>query len=206
LAETPAAGSASGDAAFRTIDESAVRCGAYAWLEHRLFELTGSRASAPCATAVPPDAEIRVFLSEASARHALLAGQWRERLPVRAGVDADALVAPPPGGAARALDLVECAPDLLTVLAALVEQVLPRLLRAYEDERPLASPVNEAPVRAVLELAGHLGDEEVRWGLALLERARGDGGAGAGRVAASSGEIQRILGSEAGIIPAARGS
>ena len=79
---------------WRTIDELAALVGAYCWIEHRIFEVTGAWATG----SRPADddvAELRVWAAATSRRHGTLAGRWAERLPVRAGVDAAALVEAP---------------------------------------------------------------------------------------------------------------
>jgi hypothetical protein len=201
---------------FRTIDELAERCGNYCWLERRLFGLTGSRASDPPANDPPVDdrrdgepgtgsPEARVLLSEMSFRHGLLAVQWHERLPVRAGVDADAFVLPPPGSAAGALDLLEAAPQLLLVLTGLAEELLPRLQQTYEEHLAQASPVSEAPVRAVLDCAIRSVRQEIQvTGLAL--RRLGPASTQAGDTANFEGALKRVLGAATGVFPAARAS
>jgi hypothetical protein len=195
-----------GATVFRTIGDLAVRCGNYCWLEHRLFELTGRAAiagTAPECSAV--DAEIRVFFSAMAARHAFLAAQWRDRLPVRAGVDVDALVVAPPGRVGAVLDLLGAAPGPLFVLGGLVGQILPRLLDAYGDDAAHASAVSEAPVRAVLGMADLLLGEEVRDGRTLL--GRGSEGAVVSRKLGEFEDlVQQALGDGIGISPAARAS
>ena len=198
---------------FRTIGERAVRCGHYCWLESRLFALTGRWASAPVSDgaaesgdvgevghAIGP--EIRVRCSQMSSWHGFLAGQWRDRLPVRAGVDVDALIVPPPGHAAAALALLGAESDLLSALGGLVESILPPLLSAYDDDFDHASPVSELPVLAVLELARLRAPQEIEAGRDLLGR-----GAGAGEVAEKvanlQGRLQQALGPDGGIFPAA---
>jgi hypothetical protein len=193
-------------ASFRTIGQLAERCGHYCWLESRLFEVAGSWAtSAPAGTPSPDDPAIRVFLSAMSARHAFFAGQWRDRLPVRADVDADALIVPPPGGAAEALDLLGTAPDLVAVLAGLIEQFLPRLGTTYDHHLAQTSAVNEGPVRAVLELAVFRTGQELQGGWALLRREAGPG-AEAETAVHMVARMKRVLGNGAGIFPAARAS
>jgi hypothetical protein len=128
------------------IEELARRVGAYCWAEHRLFELTGRWASGT------GDPEIRLFFSVASAHHAALAGQWRDRLPVRAGVDVAALVAAPDVGAAEASSLLDDQAAPLFQLGGLVNVVLPRLRSAYAAHLARATPVSEGPVMAVLSL------------------------------------------------------
>jgi hypothetical protein len=191
-----------GDPPFRSIGELAELCGHYCWVERRLFELSGSRASGPVpGEPEPGDPEVRVVLSEMSARHGFLAAQWRDRLPVRAGVDADALVVPPAGPAREALDLIESEPHLLLVLGGLAGQFLPRLMDSYARHLAQASPVSEGPVRAVLECAAlSTGREIVRARLVV------PGGGRAESAVDSSPLVQRLLGPGSGIFPAARAS
>jgi hypothetical protein len=200
------------EASFWTIEQLAERCGHFCWVERRLFELAGSRASAlgpagsdPSGQGDAGDAEIRLYLSVLSARHALVAAQWRDRLPVRAGVDAAALVVPPPGPAEEVLQLCTAEPDLVLVLGGLVEQVLPALLDSYDRHLARTSAVREAPVRAVLELAGLRGRPEVAGGRALLRRME-ETPDRAGKVAAFGADLQRRLGNPQGVFPRARAS
>jgi hypothetical protein len=176
-------------AGFRTIGERAVRCGHYCWLESRLFALTGHWASAPLPDGVGAalDPEIRVRCSRISSWHGFLAGQWHDRLPVRAGVDAGALIVPPPGPAAEALDL-------------------PSLLAAYDDDFAHASPVSELPVLAVLELARARAPREIEEGRDLLGWGAAAGtevGNAAQKVANLRGGLQQVLGANGSIFPAA---
>jgi hypothetical protein len=197
---------APGDDAFWTIEQLAARCGHYCWLERALFELAGSRASASSPeTPAAAEPEIRVFLSVLAARHAALAAQWRARLPVRAGVDADALIVPPPGPAAAVLELIGSTPDLPAVLGGLVEQVLPRLRHSYGQHLERAPAASEAPVRAVLEVALSLSGPEMARGQALL-RGRKEGPEDAGKGAELGSQLQHRLGDLVGVFPRARAS
>ena len=201
-----AAPSRSGATLFRSIGELAELCGHYCWVERRLFEVSGARASAPVSgDPEPGDPEVRVVLSEMSARHGFLAAQWRDRLPVRAGVDADALIAPPAGPAGEALDLIESESRLLLVLGGLAGQFLPRLLDGYARHLALASPVSEGPVRAVLECAALSANREIGRARTLLPGGFESGGR-AGSAGDSSPLVQRLLGQGADIFPAARAS
>jgi hypothetical protein len=191
---------------FWTIEELAARCGHYCWLERRLFEVTGRRASAPTSgEPTAAEAEIRLCLSVLSARHAALAEAWHERLPVRAGVDRAALIAPPPGPFPEALDVLGAAADLAGVLGGLVEQVLPRLVDSYDRHLDRASAVGEGPVRAVLERAGLDGGREIEQGRALLQRVT-DNPAEAENVAEFSAQLQHLLEGATGVFPSARAS
>jgi hypothetical protein len=210
-----------GGATFRTIGELAELCGHYCWVERRVFALTGSRASRP-ETGDPEagdpetgdpeagdpeagDPEVRVVLSEMSARHGLFAAQWHDRLPVRAGVDAEALIVPPPGPVEEALDLIASAPRLALVLGGLATQFLPRLREAYGRHLAQASPVSEAPVRAVLEWALLSLGDEIRLAGALVQR-RAAGGERARSGGEFAGVVQRLLGSVEDSFPGARAS
>ena len=95
--------------------------GAYGWVEHRIFQLTGAWASAPSEGAdAAPGPELRVWCAAVSRHHGELAGRWAERLPVRAGVDPAALVVAPAGPLAGALDALAAEPDRRAAVAALV--------------------------------------------------------------------------------------
>ncbi len=136
-------------AGFRTIGQLAERCGHYCWLENRLFTLTGLWAGAPddaanSATDAGPGssagspaalaAEVRVVCSEMSSWHGFAAAAWWDRLPVRAGVEADALVVAPAGPFGEVLDLLAAEGDLVGAFGGLVGQVLPALLAAYDED------------------------------------------------------------------------
>jgi hypothetical protein len=195
-----------GGATFRSIGELAELCGHYCWVERRVFELTGNRASRPEAgDAAAGDAEVRVVLSEMSARHALFAAQWHDRLPVRAGVDAEALIVPPSGPVEEALDLIASASRLALVLGGLATQFLPWLREAYGRHLAQASPVSEAPARAVLEWAVLSLGDEIRVAGALVQRLAGDG-EGARALEGLGGIVQRLLGSAEDSFPGARAS
>jgi hypothetical protein len=203
VGEAPRVAPVSEGSTFRTIGELATRCGHYCWVESRLFALTGSRASDPEGDErAGMDPETRVLLREMSFRHGLLATQWRERLPVRSGVDADSLIVAPPGSAAAVLDLLAGEPALLLVLKGLTGQFLPGLLDAYEHDLAQASPVGEAPVRALLEAAVGAGRREIHDVGRALRRLSST----AGR-RAEAGDLddrfKQVLGDAAGVFPAA---
>jgi hypothetical protein len=153
---------------WRDIAELAELVGAYCWLEHRIFELTGAWASAP-RTAEEPSAagELRVFCAALSRRHGARAECWAGRLPVRAGVDPLALVRAPAGPLAGALDALASEPDGLVRTGALVETVLPCLGRVYEAQEATAAAVSEGPVLEVLVRARRELAAEIRGGGAL---------------------------------------
>ena len=149
---------------------------------------------------------MRVVLSEMSARHGFFAAQWRDRLPVRAGVDAGALIVAPPGPFGAALDLIESEPDLACVLGGLTTQILPRLVERYGRHLAQASPVSEAPVRAVLEWAVlSTGQREgARRAPAAPPRPRGRTGPRGRRISAAS--FKRLLEGATDSFPGARAS
>jgi hypothetical protein len=140
-----------------------------------------------------------------SARHASLADQWHDRLPVRAGVDRQGLISPPPGPVPGALDVLGAGADLPVVLGGLVEQILPRLLHSYETHLVRASEVNEGPVRALLEQADVGGRREIARGRALLRRIAQDPSE-AENVAEFGARLQHQLRATTGVFPSARAS
>jgi hypothetical protein len=160
-------------AGWRGIDELAALVGHYDWLEGRLFELTGRWSTAPASDRTAPDVladELRVWCAAASRRHAELAARWAQRLPVRAGVDAEALVVAPSGPLAEAMDALGAEVELREGVAALVGTVLPWLGEAYGRHAAVASPVSEAAVLEVLTEARRAIEGEIRGGRSLLER------------------------------------
>ncbi len=164
----PAAGEERG---WRTIDELAALVGAYCWLEHRIFEVTGAWATAP--GAVDGDvAELRVWSASTSRRHGALAGRWAERLPVRAGVESAALVTAPDGpeGLAEAFGELATTKELAVGVAALVETVLPWVGGVYGSHLAVATPVSEGSVMEVLAEARREGSAEIEGGRSLLGR------------------------------------
>jgi hypothetical protein len=199
---------------FRTIGDLAERCGQYCWIENRLFALTGMWASTPGAAgaagaAGAVEAEIRVVCSAMSSWHGFVAGQWWDRLPVRAGVDPASLVVPPPGPFGPAFELLEADADLMGALGGLAEQILPALLGVYDEHLAGASPVSEAPVRALLGLVRPQLTLEIERGREALRRGPGVGAeadAGAEKRAGVAARLQRVLAPERAIFPAAPAS
>ena len=91
-----------------------------------------------------------VWCAAVARRHGDLATRWAERLPVRAGVDAGALVRAPSSQLAAALDRLGDLDDAGAALGVLVSTVLPWLGEIYGAHLETASPVREAPVAEVL--------------------------------------------------------
>jgi hypothetical protein len=155
---------------WRGIDELAELVGAYCWVEHRIFELTGAWATEGAdGEDLAAAAELRVWSAAASRRHAVLAGRWAERLPVRAGVDPAELVQAPAGPLAGAFAALAAGPMGRAPLGALVETVLPRVGGIYEAHLRSGSPVSEGSVLEVLAEARREVAGEIRGGRALLE-------------------------------------
>jgi hypothetical protein len=157
------------DEGWRGIDALAALVGHYAWLEGRTFALTGAWAARG-----EGDAAARVWCAAASRRHGRLATRWAERLPVRAGVDAGALVRPPSEEVADALEQLGALEDVGAGTAVLVRGLLPRLADLYRSHLATASPVREAAVADVLSDAGRLAVGETRSGRFVV-RNLGDG-------------------------------
>jgi hypothetical protein len=153
---------------WRGIDELAALTGAYCWVENWIFEATGAWASGPGDGLGPA---LRVWCAGVSRRHGLTAARWAERLPVRAGVDRDALVAAPVGPLAGALGVLAARPDAVAGLATVVQTVFPRLRAVYAGHRRTGSPVSEGSVLEVLRAAEQELAAEIGSGRALLEGA-----------------------------------
>jgi hypothetical protein len=197
---------ASGDR-FRPIDELAALVGGYCWVEGRLFEMTGVWAGAEGGRP-----GITVCGHELSSLHGDNATRWRERLPVRAGVDAGALVVAPPGWDA-VLGALADQPEPFLQLSGLVDAVLPRLRSGYRDHLAGAAAVREAPVIAVLRLAGAGLERAIALGNACLARVsqaglQGDNSDGelARKRAEFGQDLQRLFEDGFRIFPAARAS
>jgi hypothetical protein len=140
------------------------------------------------------EAECRVWFAAASRRHGALAARWAEHLPVRAGVDPDALVAAPTGPLPGLLDelSVTAERDPSHGLAGLVEGVLPGLAGIYGAHLEGASPVSETPIIERLVEARRAVSGEIRGGLALLQGLP-MGGKGSGKKAPTEGGKVAIL-------------
>lgn len=130
---------------------AAARAGGHCWVERRLFERLGAGAAGASTPAA-------VRLLDAHAQHAAWrAAQWWDRLPVLAGLDRDALVAPPPGWEALFAEPDGPAPGPGDGprLAVAYRRWLPRLARVYARHLEEASPVADGPtirtLRMVLE-------------------------------------------------------
>ena len=135
-----------------------------------------------------------------SRRHGVLAARWAERLPVRAGVDASALAAPPGEPLAGALDTVASGPAAAGV-ALLIHAVLPSMQGVYAAHARAASPVSEGPVSEVLTAAHRAAAGEINRGRSLL-----DGSAeGLTRDAALGAEIERAFNAKS-VFPAVHSS
>jgi hypothetical protein len=197
---------ASGDP-FRPIDELAALVGGYCWVEGRLFEMTGVWAGAEGGRP-----GITVCCHELSSLHGDNAMRWRERLPVRAGVDTGALVVAPPGWDA-VLGALADQPEPFLQLSGLVDAVLPRLRSGYRDHLAGAAVVREAPVIAVLRPAGAGLEHAIALGnacLATVSQAGLQGDNSDGELARKRAEfgqdLQRLFEDGFRIFPAARAS
>ena len=165
-------------------DTTAALVGEYRWIETTLHAILGAWVTDL------PLAGVQVVLDAQSMRHAWHAELFGDRLPVRAGVDPDALTAPSPATAAlfAALDGIEVPevghgsswppadralaprPGALPRLAGLYRVVLPRLVTTYTRHLRVAAPVADGPLRRALRLV--LRDEIEDWlaGERLVQR------------------------------------
>ena len=183
---------------WRSIDELAGVVGRYCWTEHRIFEVAGAWAAAPSGDTA--GAEVRVWCAALSRRHGDLARNWAERLPVRAGVDAAALVAPSTA-LASAFDALAEVADPVRGAAMLVGPVLGGLDAVYARDLETASPVREGSVAEVLVAARRALAAERASGEAVL-RGMQTGGEDGSRVRDA---FERAF-EEIGIFPAVRPS
>jgi hypothetical protein len=150
---------------WRGIDELAELIGAYCWVENWIFEVTGAWATGPGDGLAPA---LRVWCAGVSRRHGLLTEHWAERLPVRAGVDRDALVAAPVGPLAGALGALAATPDVVVGVATVVQALLPCLQTIYTVHGRTAPPVSQGSVLEVLAAAQQGLAAEISGGWALL--------------------------------------
>ena len=186
---------------WRTIEDLAHIVGHYCWIEHRVFEVAGAGAAVPAGDGDGDGAGVRVWCAAVSRRHGDLARAWAERLPVRAGVDAAALVGPPPGGLAGAFATLAALTDPVAAAALLVGPVLGGLGALYAHHLETASAVSEASVAEVLVAArGALAAERAS-GEQLLQGMRTPGDGPPGLRAAFERSFEEI-----GILPAVRPS
>ena len=174
-------------AGWRGIDVLAELVGHYGWLEWRIFELTGAWAVRPSG-----EAELAVWCAAAARRHGDLASRWAERLPVRAGVDAGALVRAPSPELAAALDGLDGLADTGVALGVLVASLLPRLGEIYGSHLDTASPVREAAVAEVLVESRRVALAEARSGVSVV-RNLGDGAQRAARVTNQVTDFEQVF-------------
>ncbi len=154
--------------------DAAALIGEYRWIEDALYRLLGQWV------VDMPLAAVQVHLDGQSMRHAWHAELWGDRLPVRDGVDPDALTVPstPSAVLVSALsgsgpvdgmgptrpwspDHPSGHPGALPQLAGLYRVALPRLVISYERHLRAIAPVTDAPVGRALRLV--LNDEIDDW-------------------------------------------
>ena len=161
--------------------ETAALVGEYRWIEHALYGLLGRWVTDM------PLATVQVHLDSQSMRHAWHAELWAERLPVRDGVDPDALTSPSPPSAVLVSALAGTAadrglpgppeeddrfdhPGALPRLAGLYRVALPRLVTTYERHLRAVAPVTDGPVARALRLVLNDEIEDWRAGERLVQR------------------------------------
>lgn len=159
------------------MEEAAATVGAHIWTERAAFALLG--AWSPAAA----EPSVTVMLDRHSAHCAWRAGELEGRLPVLAGVDRPALVAPPAPGLARCLAAAETVDGDTERLAVAYRVVLPRLVAGYRRHLAATSDAADAPTRRSLRLV--LADAAEDWaeGEAALQAALAGPGGGPGEVA-----------------------
>lgn len=159
------------------LQQSAARHGAYRWVEHRLFELTGAWAAGP---GVPP--AVRLHLFEASAQHAGHAARWYDRLPVLSGVDRSALTRPLGPVLGPLLEQLAAGAPVagspgdpgsgLGFVAGMYRVVLPRLLDSYHQHLARLSPVADQPSRQTVAEVVRAEQDELEAASLLLGEAQ----------------------------------
>ena len=161
--------------------------GAYAWVEHRLFEVAGGFA------ATEPEPEAAIFFDVQSRRHAWHAELFAGLLPVLPGVDHGTLVSPPGLELETAMASLAELPGAAARLAVLSRLLLPRIVAGYRRHLELAAPVADGPATRALGLVVADEREAVRLGEDVLEHlARHDARASADAAAALAG-IEALL-------------
>jgi hypothetical protein len=126
-----------------TLEEAAALAGGHCWVERRLFEVLGGWS------AHTRGADATLALDRHAQHAAWRAAQWWDRLPVVAGIDREALVAP--GRGWRALDSAETghgepATADVAVLAVAYRVLLPRVVVGYARHLLRTSPLADGPV------------------------------------------------------------
>ena len=160
---------------FTTLEGQARLCGAYAWFEHRLWEVTGHWSLQPSLPVV------QLLLDEEASVHAAHAAMWEERLPRVAHIDRAGLVRPPDDRCAAvfaALDVPSPAGagpaggsgGVLVSLSALVRVVLPRLAATYRRHLGTGHDHSDGPVMDALERAIAGTESSRQAGETLLEQ------------------------------------
>jgi hypothetical protein len=146
-----------------SLEDGARLIGHHIWLEMRLFEVLGGW--------VPTVAEldVKAHLATHSRRHAWHAELWHGHLPHVAGLDAEALVAPPNDRVAEAVAGLAEPRSTLERLAGTYRVVLPRVVAA--TARRLAGTSDVADAALARSLRFVLGDDLDEWrdGEALLQ-------------------------------------
>jgi hypothetical protein len=156
------------------LDTTAALVGEYRWIETTLYRVLGEWA------ADMPLAAVTVHLDAQSMRHAWHADLWADRLPVRSGVDPDALTVPSaptaalfaalagellpsdlPGSSWPPADEGYGRPGALPRLAGLYRVLLPRLVTTYERHLGATAAAADGPVARALRLV--LNDEIEDW-------------------------------------------
>ena len=165
-------------------DVTAALIGEYRWIETSLFATLGGWVTDM------PVAGVQVHLDAQSMRHAWHAELFADRLPVRVGIDPDALTRPSAAAATlfAALDGIEVPgdgpgstwppadqeraprPGVLPRLAGLYRVVLPRLVTSYTRHLRVVAPVADAPLVRALKLVLRDGVEDWMAGERLVQR------------------------------------
>jgi hypothetical protein len=146
-----------------TLEESARLAGGYCWAESRLFEVVGAWV----ATTNQTDAKL--MFDRHSGHHAWRAGQWRDRLPVLADVDRDALIVAPSPWLEVCFRALADLDGTVTRLAGAYRFALPRLAGCYRSYGEGANPVSDSSGLRTAEMVSLDLERDWRDGELLLQ-------------------------------------
>jgi hypothetical protein len=178
-----------------TLEDGARLIGQHVWLEMRLFEVLGAWVP------TVPELDVKSHLATHSRRHAWHAELWHGHLPRVAGIDADALVAPPSSGVADALVALAEPAGTLERLAGTYRVVLPRVVAATAHRLAGTSDVADAALARSLRFV--LADDLDDWreGEALLQSLIG-GPDDVDRAHAQQARVEKLIVGAGGLVGA----
>jgi hypothetical protein len=169
-----------------SLEDGARVTGHHVWIEMRLFEVLGAWVP------TVPEPSVKTHLATHSRRHAWHADLWREHLPRVAGIDTDALIAPPSDSLPGLFAALASPSSTLERLAGAYRVVLPRVVTATGRRLTSATPVADAALARSLRFV--LADDLDEWrdGEALLQSLVA-GPDDVDRVSAHAAHLEKLL-------------